>query len=289
LRRSEFLAAKDDPERLQVFVNTVLGEPWRHQGDEVDDAALASRVEPFGLDRIPADVLCVTCGVDLQDDRAECTFAGFARDGSCFVLAHIVVHGPAIVEQLWQDLDDLLKGRWQPPHGGTIGVDAVAIDAGDGGHYDLVLRFAAARAARRVFAIKVMGGFSRPAFKVSQVLKGRASQRLYIVGVDALKCLLFQRLKRGQSVRFSDTLDATYFEQLASERLVTRYLRGRPDRRFERIPGRRAETLDALVYALAAREGLAINLDMREEALKLHPASAQPSRVMRSKWMTEGL
>ena len=46
--------------------------------------------------------------------------------------------------------------------------------------------------------------------------------------------------------------------------------------------------MDALTYALAAREGLAINLDMREEALKLHPASEQPSRVMRSKWM-EGL
>ena len=29
--------------------------------------------------------------------------------------------------------------------------------------------------------------------------------------------------------------------------------------------------MDALTYALAAREGLAINLDIREEALKLHP------------------
>jgi hypothetical protein len=50
-------------------------------------------------------------------------------------------------------------------------------------------------------------------------------------------------------------------------------MRGRPDRRFELIPGQRAETLDALTYALAAREGVA--LDAREEALKLYPASAQ--------------
>jgi phage terminase large subunit GpA-like protein len=68
---AEFLSARDDPERLQVFVNTVLGEPWRQQGDEVDEDALASRVEDFGLAKIPADVLCVTCGIDLQDDRAE--------------------------------------------------------------------------------------------------------------------------------------------------------------------------------------------------------------------------
>jgi hypothetical protein len=38
---------------------------------------------------------------------------------------------------------------------------------------------------------------SRPAFKVSQALKGRVSQRLYIIGVDGIKNLLFQRLKRG--------------------------------------------------------------------------------------------
>ncbi|HEY8007727.1 MAG TPA: terminase gpA endonuclease subunit [Methylocella sp.] len=282
---AEFLAGKDDPERLQVFVNTVLGEPWRQQGDEVDEGALATRVEPFGLHRIPPDVLCITVGCDLQDDRAEATFAGFARDGTCFVLAHQIVHGPMVGEQVWQDLDDLLKQRWQHPHGGSIGVDAAALDAGDGGVYDKVLRFAAARASRRIFAIKGMGGFSRPAFKVSQVLKGRASQRLYIVGVDGIKSLLFQRLKRGQSIRFSDSLDATYFEQLASERLITKYLRGRPDRRFERIPGRRAETLDALVYALAAREGLALNMDSREAALRLEPQSTPVSRVTRSRWL----
>jgi hypothetical protein len=60
-------------------------------------------------------------------------------------------------------------------------------------------------------------------------------------------------------------------------------MRGRPDRRFELIPGQRAETLDALTYALAAREGVA--LDAREEALKLYPASAQPAKVMRSRWL----
>ncbi len=100
-----------------------------------------------------------------------------------------------------------------------------------------------------------------------------------------LRSLLFQRLKRGQSIRFSDSLDATYFEQLASERLITKYLRGRPDRRFERIPGRRAETLDALVYALAAREGLALNMDSREAALRLEPQSTPVSGVTRSRWL----
>jgi phage terminase large subunit GpA-like protein len=230
----------------------------------------------------------ITVGVDLQDDRAECTFAGWARDGTCFVLGHIVVHGPTVAEKVWLDLDDILKQRWNHPHGGQISADAVAIDAGDGGIFDKVLRFCAARASRRVYAIKGAPGFSRPAFKASQALKGRASQRLYIVGVDGIKSLLFQRLKRGQSIRFSSSLDGSYFEQLCSERLITKLMRGRPERRFERIVGRRAETLDALVYAIAARDGVALNLDMREAALRLEPQSAAPPRVTRSRWM-EGI
>jgi phage terminase large subunit GpA-like protein len=242
---AEFLAAKDDPSRLKPFVNTVLAEPWRQQGDELEEDALLSRVEDFGLVKIPPEVLVITAGCDVQADRLEVSFAGWARDGTCFVLAHTVIYGPTDAEQVWIDLDDVLKQRWPHPLGGTIGVDAAAIDAGDGGMFDKVLKFCAARAARRVWAIKGAAGFARPAFKASAALKGRASQRLYIVGVDSLKSLLFQRLKRGQSIRFSNTLDSSYFEQLASERLVTRYLRGRDERRFERIPGRRAETLDA--------------------------------------------
>jgi phage terminase large subunit GpA-like protein len=171
---------------------------------------------------------------------------------------------------------------------GVIGVDAVAIDAGSGGHYDRVMKFAAARASRRVFATKGVPGFARPAFRVSQTLKGRGAQRLYLIGVDGLKSLLFERLKRGLSVRFSNTLEADYFEQLASERRVVRYSRGRQEARFEMIPGRRNECLDCLIMCLAAREGCAISLDAREEALKLHPASAQPAKVMRSRWLDEG-
>ena len=47
---AEFLRAKDDSTTLKVFVNTVLGEPWREQADEVDETALAARAESFDPD-----------------------------------------------------------------------------------------------------------------------------------------------------------------------------------------------------------------------------------------------
>ena len=72
-----------------------------------------------------------------------------------------------------------------------------------------------------------------------------------LVGVDALKSQLFARLGRGASIRFSLDLEPVFFEQLASERRIIRYVRGAPVRRFERIPRKKAETLDAMIYAIA--------------------------------------
>jgi phage terminase large subunit GpA-like protein len=73
---AEFLRAKDDTATLRVFVNTVLGEPWHEDCDEFDEAALAGRVEGFDIDHVPGEVLAVTIGADVQDDRIEATILG---------------------------------------------------------------------------------------------------------------------------------------------------------------------------------------------------------------------
>jgi phage terminase large subunit GpA-like protein len=268
-------------------VNCTLAEPWRQQGDELDEASLASRVEPFGLDRIPPAVLSITAGCDVQGDSLHVVLCGWSKiAGECFVLAHVVLHGPTgPADPIWQDLDDLLKQRWQHPHGGQIGIDAAAIDAGSGSHYDIVMKFAAARASRRVFAIKGASGFGRPSFKASAGLRSRGHERLFIVGSDSLKLALFERLKRGALIRFSDSLGPEFFEELTAERLCTTFSRGRPARRFELATGKRNESLDAVCYATAAHAGCALNLDARESSLKLEPQSAAQPRVTRSKWM----
>ncbi|MGH6925682.1 MAG: terminase gpA endonuclease subunit [Propylenella sp.] len=57
----------------------------------------------------------------------------------------------------------------------------------------------------------------------------------------------------GRIIRFSHDLEPRFCEELASERLVVKYARGMPTRRWERKPGVRAECLDATVYTLALR------------------------------------
>jgi phage terminase large subunit GpA-like protein len=285
---AEYLRAKDADDTLKAFTNTILAQPWRSAGDELDDMALARRVEPFSLSSIPADVLVVTLGVDVQGDRLEVSIVGWGKDGTGFVLAHESLWGPPDGEEVWQSLDELLRQRWQHPHGGQLRADAAAIDAGAGAHYDRVLDFCAPRLGRKVFAIKGVPGFARPAITRTRMKKGKP---LFLAGVDAIKAGLFAKLARGDGIRFGDRLPPEYFEMLVSERRVIRRVRGKPVQRFERIPGKRAESLDALVYATAAKAGLALSpaaFSQRADELA-SPAPPPPRQTLfPSSWMEQG-
>lgn len=277
---SEFVEAKRQPDTLQVFVNTILAQGWREAAEELDDAALAARAEPFGLSAIPADVLVITAGVDVQRDRLEVVFLGWGRD-DIFVLGQSVIYGDPMADDVWAELDDALRTTWQHPKGGFLRVDATAVDASDGETMDRVVNFCRPRFGRRVFAIKGATG-NRPNIKASET-KGT---KLFIVGVDGLKGQLTSRLTRGRSIRFSADLDARFYEELASERLVMRYVRGAPVRMWERIPGRRAESLDCMIYAMAVRTLVNANLDRREDEIASPALPKKTPTVVRSAWLT---
>lgn len=275
---AEFLQAKRNPDLLQGFVNTILAEGWKEAAEEVDEASLAARAEPWGLSSIPPEVLIVTVGVDVQRDRLECTFVGHSRTEQ-LVLGHAVIWGRPADDTTWAELDELLRSTWPHPKGGTLKVDAAAIDAGDGELMDKVQSFCHPRFARRIVAIKGANG-NRPAIQASST-KG---SRLFIVGVDGLKSALLGRMSRG-GIRFSADLDARYYEEVTSERVVLRYLRGMPSRLWERKPGMRAECLDATVYAIAARGLLSINLDRRVEELSSPAAPKRAPAISKSNWL----
>jgi phage terminase large subunit GpA-like protein len=77
----------------------------------------------------------------------------------------------------------------------------------------------------------------------------------------------------------------------ASERRVVRYVRGQPIRRFERVSGRaRAEALDCLVYATAARHALPLNVLHREQLLRgeLQPQPVQIDPGEPTGWVGAG-
>ncbi|PZU85022.1 MAG: terminase [Shinella sp.] len=280
----EFLAAKDDPALLQVFTNTILAEGWNEGGEELDENDLFSRRETFNLDLVPAEALALTVGVDVQRDRLEITFLGWTEGGNCLVLGHRVIWGNPHDEETWHELESLLSTRWPHALGGRIGLDAAVVDSGDGETMERVYAFCFPRYRRKIFAGKGVAG-NRPWIEMSKVKNQRG--RLFLIGVDGIKSHLVARLTRGSTIRFASDLPASWFEQLASERIVVRYARGQPSRRFERIAGKQAEGLDCTVYGFAARQMLNINWMQRADELRRGEVvkSEQSPQMIKSKWM----
>ncbi|QGZ94882.1 phage terminase large subunit family protein [Terricaulis silvestris] len=278
---AEFRDAKRHPDKLRVFVNTILAEEFKEDlGEGLDEGELATRAESFSLESIPAEVLWITCGVDVQRDRLECSYLGHTRDGDILVLKHEEFWGSPQADDVWQELDDALKTTWKHPLGGTLRVDACAVDAGDGETTDSVIGFTKFRAARRVYAVKGVAG-QRPMIEASKT----QGSKLFIIGVDSAKSQLLARLSKGRSVRFSHSLGPEYYSQLTSERRVVKYLRGSPVARWERISGRRAEALDSFVYGWAVRQLIKMSPDTRENELRNLAMAPVMKTVHRSKWM----
>lgn len=279
---AEFLAAKRQPETLRTFINTVLGEPWNDDGDDAPQPGdLQSLAEPIGLAAIPAEVLFLASGVDVQIDRLEVGTVGFTAADDWLFLDHRVIFGDPTREEVWRDLDDCLRERYRHPAGGYLTRDATCVDAGDGNVMQRVLSFAAAHRAWRVVAIKGAYGVRPPLART----ESKRARGLHILGVDPLKGRLFDRLSRNVGVRFSDTLPGAWYEQLMAERRVIRYTRGQPHTVYERYPGRRAESLDCCVYALAARSLIGTDVGRRLAVLQGKPAAAVMPTTIRSAWL----
>lgn len=285
----EFVAAKIDPSLLQVFVNTILGQGWNDAGEEIDDEEVYTRREPIGIDPVPEEVLVRTAGIDVQRDRLECTQLGWSESGTCFVLAHDVIWGDPLDNDTWAELDTLLQTRWPHALGGTIGLDAAVVDSGDGVTMEAVYGYCFPRMKRKIMAGKGMAG-NRPWIEASKSKRknGRhGSGRLFLIGVDGLKSHIANRLNQPGTIRFADSLSRVWYEQLTSERLVVRYSRGQPTRRFERITGRDAEALDCVVYGFAAKQLVKMNTEVRRVELSQSEELdiMKPRNVIKSSWM----
>lgn len=266
-----------DPAKLQVFVNTVLAQTWASEdGESLDVGDLPKRRQDFG-GVIPAWVALITAGVDCQDDRVELTFWGWGADERSVALRHVVLWGDPSGAQLWQDLDgELLRPM---PHARAVPdmvPMAVAIDSG--GHFTSnVYAFCKPRSRRRVWAIRGKGGPGVPLWPNStkQIYRAKGGCKVHTIGVDQAKRIIYGRLKTTQAdapgyVSFDSSLTTSWFEQLTSERLTTRYSRGKAIQEWICPAGTRNEALDCAAYAYSALHSLYIGgFDLAREAKAL--------------------
>lgn len=257
----DFLTSKRDPMRLKTWVNTFLGETWEDQGEQVDEHDLISRGEDWGKE-LPDEVLLLTAGVDVQDDRLELEIVGWGRGEESWSIEYKTIYGDPSTAGLWMELDAVLQQKFVHPIHGEMILRSVCVDSG--GHYtQQVYNYCRARAGRRVFAIKGIGGEGKP-------IVGRPSKNnigkinLFPVGTDTTKELVYSRLKietEGEGYcHFPSDRSEEYFRMLTAEKKVTKYFKGRPKREWVKIRTRN-EALDCRVYATAALALLNLNLE----------------------------
>lgn len=264
---SEFIEAKSSPETLKVFVNTVLAELWEDQGQRVDAAGLAARLESFGPlhdfgHTAPAGVLAVTCGVDVQDDRIEVERVGWGLDDESWSLDHRIFYGDPASPAVWQELDQYLLRPTLARDGKQLRVMATAVDTG-GHHTQAAYRFCKARFGRRVYAIKGIEGQARPVWPKRASRNNKGNVLLFGVGVDAAKDAVVARLRIADPgpgyCHFPEGRDKAYFDQFDAETKTRKRVRGFPRMVWVLRAGMRNEALDLRVYAYAALQSLNIN------------------------------
>ena len=296
----DWLAAQQDVSRLQVFVNTVLGEEWEERGGALDWEGLLGRRESYAA-QVPRGVGLLTCGVDVQDDRLEATVVGWGAGEESWRIHRAVLLGDPEKADVWQQLDTLLGRTWQHEAGTTLLIDTTCVDSG--AHTDAVYRYAKARYGRRVYPVKGSSSPGAPLVNLRPSVNNRQRVRLFFVGTDTAKDTLYGRFKITQAgplfchFPVADWCDEAYFNQLTAERLLRRQVHGRWTRRYELPRGTRNEALDCEVYALVAqrlsrvpveRLGLAAAaVEARALEGRAAPAPAEPPTTLAKERLAE--
>jgi len=282
---SEWLAKKGNPETLKTFVNLQLGECWEDRsGEQVQADVLMARREMW--DAIPEDVVLLTAGVDVQDDRLEVSLLGWTGLEQSRVIRHYQIWGAPGEPEIWGQLDEVLMGEFDCADGRILRIRATCIDSG-GHHTQRAYEFCRSRHGRRVVPIKGRDG-SHPIWptKSSKTSLSKGVS-LFLVGVDTAKdqirsALAVNNAELPRYVAFSADLPDEYFKQLTSEKRVTSYNKaGQATRKWKKAPGTRNEALDCYVYALAALEylkqgGLKLKSVARQVLVEPTPLASDP-------------
>lgn len=256
-------------EGLKVWVNTSLGEPFESQGDTADESRLYARRTDYGAD-LPDEVLLLTAGVDVQDNRLECEVVGWGEGHRSWGIQYFIIFGDPGQTAVWDQLDDILiEKRWQYADGSSIGVTTACIDSG--GHYTTeVYEYCHKRMAARIYPIKGVGGDGIPLITTYST-KNRYGVPLFRLGVDSGKDTIVSDLKQESSddLRYcsfpsdsSKGYTKEYFRKLTAEMKVAKTVNGRVKFQWVLRPGhKRNEAFDCRNYALAALEILSPPLD----------------------------
>lgn len=258
----EWEGVRKNPERLKVFVNTVLGETWEETGEGVEMGTLKGRLEKYPTEAakppykfpVPTGGGALVAAVDVQQDRLEIAVKSFGEGEESWLIEYSVLMGDPGAVGTWDKLDTWFRaGRWTHEKGRVLTLDVAVIDSSF--QTDMVYRFTGPREGAYPFPVLPIKGAQGPREVVGKPSRSeRYRVKLYVLGVDTAKDIVFSRLRTRVAgpgyMHLPHWVEDEDLEQLTAERAVRRWHKGRGWVREYIKTRERNEKLDLEVYSL---------------------------------------
>jgi phage terminase large subunit GpA-like protein len=193
---SEFLEAKRERSRqkLQVWTNTVVAETWSEKGKTYEASEFEKRKESYNAP-VPAGVMLLTAGVDVQEDRLEAEVVGWGNHSESWGIDYVRFMGDTEFDEVWQQMDEYLARTWRNEQGQEMGIVCAGIDSGH--RAKRVYSFCEKLEPRRIFAVKGQDGWGRANglykfLKIAEVVLCYFQQTVrLVIGDDRIAFLVF--------------------------------------------------------------------------------------------------
>lgn len=245
----EFLESKGDPEELQNFINSWLGEPWEDTKVKTSAELVLDRQAPEPVGVVPDWAQFLTAGVDVQENSVYFDVVAWGID----MTSQSILHGQLLS---LAELDKVMDAEYFNQSGEAFVVVLGYVDSGD--QTDIVYEFCMSRP----WAIPSKGvATGNNHFKVSTINKtgaGYDGQPLVLIDVSKYKDLIATKLHTENGIgsfMVHAECDMEYAKQLTAEHKVAEGTGAR--RRFVWKPKTsHADNhfLDCRVYATAAAD-----------------------------------
>jgi phage terminase large subunit GpA-like protein len=268
--------AKGDDQRMRVFTNTVLGQPWQEKGEAPAWEALYRRREPYPIGVVPEGGLILTAGCDVQHNRLELEVVAWGPNMESWSVLYEVIEGRTGTIQTsetepcpWRQLGEILNRQFPTANGGSLPITRMAVDSGDQTAvvYEWVrsqhdLRLMATKGRDQQMPIVGMPSVQDLTVRGRKVARGI---KLWPLGVSTAKRELYSWLRQEQPLDPGESMPRGwchfpeyaegYFLGLTAEELQMRKVRGFPKYEWVKIR-QRNEQLDCRVMARAALAAL---------------------------------
>ena len=266
----EWLSAHKSVEERKTFINTVLGETYKGEGDAPEWKKLYDRRALYKIGIVPTGGIILFAGVDVQKDRLEVEVVAYGRRMRSWSVDYRVI--PGDTSQLdgpnspYRKLDELLAEVFPTEGGGEARIRRLAIDSGY--NTNTVYQWVQRQTINRVIAVDgrdtysmIIGQPKAVEVKVSGKRKSR-SVKLWPIGSSLVKTELYGWLKQEKPTDESGEdlpwgycefpqYGEEYFRQLTAEEIVPRLVKGFRRYQWEKVYERN-EAIDCRVYARAA-------------------------------------